>query len=59
MYTELARVIRHGVPPLVAYAVASGWIPVHMQQPIIEAGIAIAAVVASLAASRARDKSKT
>jgi hypothetical protein len=55
MKTEVARLIRHGLPPIVAFAVAKGWIPQEMQQPLIEAGVVLAAFLAALMASRKRD----
>lgn len=56
--TELGRLARHILPPAVAYAVARGWVPEDLQQPIIEAVIAVGAVVVALVASRARDRAK-
>jgi len=56
MNTEIARVIRHVAAPVVAYAIGKGWIPAELQQPLIEAVLAGAAVVAALVASRARDR---
>lgn len=58
MKEEIARLARHVLPPLVAYAVAKGWVPADMQQPLIEAGLAVAAVIAALLASRSRDASR-
>lgn len=58
MQTEVARVARHVLPPALAYAVAKGWIPAELQQPIIEAALAIGAVLAALWASRQRDKAR-
>ncbi len=56
MQTEIARLARHTLPPALAYAVAKGWIPADLQQPIIEAALAVGAVLAALWASKARDK---
>ena len=53
--TELSRLARHILPPAIAYAVAKGWIPADLQQPLFEAAIAMGAVVTALWASRARD----
>lgn len=53
--TELGRLARHILPPAIAYAVAKGWIPAELQQPLFEAALALGAVVAALVASRARD----
>lgn len=53
--TEIARLARHILPPAITYAVAKGWVPAELQQPLIEAGIAVAAVAAALFASRKRD----
>lgn len=55
MQTEIARLARHILPPALAYAVAKGWIPAELQQPLIEAALAVGAVVAALLASKARD----
>lgn len=55
MQTEIARLARHILPPALAYAVAKGWIPADLQQPLIEAALAVGAVVAALWASKARD----
>lgn len=58
MQTEIARLARHVLPPALAYAVAKGWIPVELQQPLIEAALAVGAVLAALWASRSRDKAR-
>lgn len=58
MQTEIARLARHVLPPALAYAVAKGWIPADLQQPIIEAALAVGAVLAALWASRQRDKAR-
>lgn len=58
MQTEIARLARHVLPPALAYAVAKGWIPAELHQPIIEAALAIGAVLAALWASRQRDKAR-
>lgn len=52
MNTEIARLARHVLPPAIAFAVASGWIPASLQQPLIEAVIAVGAVAAALFASK-------
>jgi hypothetical protein len=52
MNTEIARLARHVLPPAIAYAVASGWIPASLQQPLIEAVIAVGAVVTAIFASK-------
>lgn len=59
MQGEIARLARHILPPVIAYAVASGWIPASLQQPIIEAVIAIGAIVVALAASKQAAKKAT
>lgn len=56
MQTEIARLARHVLPPALAYAVAKGWIPAEMQQPIIEAALAVGAVLAALWASKRADR---
>lgn len=53
--TELNRLLRHLLPPALAFAVGKGWLPANLQQPLMEAVIAGSAVVAALIASRARD----
>jgi|GEM_PF-3491843 hypothetical protein len=58
MQTEIARLARHVLPPALAYAVAKGWVPAELQQPIIEAALAVGAVLAALWASRQRDKAR-
>ncbi len=58
MQTEIARFARHALPPALAYAVAKGWVPAELQQPIIEAALAVGAVLAALWASRQRDKAR-
>lgn len=55
LVTELGRLARHVLPPAIAYAVAKGWIPAELQQPLLEAAIAFGAVGAAWFASRARD----
>ena len=52
MQEEIARLARHVLPPAISFAVASGWIPASLQQPLVEAAIAVGAVIAALAASR-------
>jgi hypothetical protein len=56
MNAEIARLARHVLPPAIAYAVASGWIPASLQQPLIEAVIAVGAVVTAIFASRSSAK---
>lgn len=58
MNTELARLARHVLPPAIAYGVAKGWVPADLQQPLIEACIAVGAVSAALFASRKRDAAR-
>lgn len=58
MNTEIARIARHALPPAIAYAVAKGWIPADLQQPVIELGLAAAAVLAGIWASRKRDAAR-
>lgn len=55
MKEELARLARHGLPPLIAYLVGRGLIPAELQQPITEAALAMLAAAAAWWASRARD----
>lgn len=54
--TEVARLLRHVVPPLVAYAVGSGLVPKELQQPLTELALVTGSVVVALAASWKRDK---
>lgn len=56
MRQEIARLARHILPTVVTYAVASGWIPPQLQQPLIEAGIAIGAVIVAIFASKSAAK---
>lgn len=55
MQTEIARLVRHGWPMLVGYAVGAGLIPSDLQQPIIEVGLAVVSLAVSLWVSRQRD----
>ncbi len=52
MNTEFARAARHLLPPAVAYAVGAGLIPAAMQQPLVEAIIALGTVGGAWFASR-------
>ena len=52
MQTEIARLARHVLPPALAYAVAKGWIPAELQQPITEALIAVGGVLVAIYASK-------
>lgn len=52
MNTEIARLARHILPPAVAYLVGAGLIPAALQQPLVEAIIAVGAVGGALFASR-------
>lgn len=52
MNTEIARLARHVLPPALAFAVGAGYIPADMQQPLIEAIIAVGGVIAAWFASR-------
>ena len=54
MNTEIARLARHVLPPAIAFVVAKGWVPADLQQPLIEACIAVSAVVVAWLASRKR-----
>ncbi len=55
MKTEIARLARHLLPPAIAYAVAKGWVPTDLQQPLVEAGITLVAVATAYMASHRRD----
>ena len=55
---ELARIARYALPPALAYAVGKGWIPAEMQQPLLDAALAIGAAVIAWASSVARDQKR-
>jgi len=40
--TEAARLLRHAITPLVAIAVAEGWIPAAAQDRVVEAAVIVA-----------------
>lgn len=54
--TEINRLIRHGVAPLVAYAVAAGWLPEAMQQDVTELLVLAIALGGPLLWSYARER---
>lgn len=60
MKDELGRVLRHGLPVLITYAIAKGWISPALQQPLLEFGAAAItfglALVASRGAAKRKDK---
>lgn len=56
--TELNRILRHLIAPLVAYAVAQGWLPEYMQGDVTEAAVLIIAFGVPLALSWWRDRAK-
>jgi len=56
MTREIQRLIRHGVAPVVAYAVAQGWLPEYMQGDVTEAAVLLIAVAGPLAWSWARER---
>jgi hypothetical protein len=57
--TELNRLIRHGVAPLVAWLVASGYLPEYMQGDVTELLVVGIAIGAPLAVSWWRDRART
>lgn len=56
--TAINRLLRHLFAPLVAYAVAQGWLPEYMQGDITEALVLGVALGLPLAASWYRDQRK-
>lgn len=56
--TEINRLLRHMFAPLVAYAVAQGWLPEYMQGDVTEALVLAVALGLPLAVSWYRDRSK-
>lgn len=53
---EINRLIRHLVAPLVAYAVAQGWLPEYAQGDVTEAAVIGVALVVPVAWSWAREQ---
>lgn len=58
MTTEIMRLIRHGVAPLVAYAVAGGYLPEYMAGDVTEFIVLGIAIIAPLVFSWQRDRLK-
>jgi len=58
MNTEIMRLIRHGVAPLVAYAVAGGYLPESMAGDVTEFIVLGVAIIAPIIFSWQRDRSK-
>ena len=56
--TELNRLLRHLIAPLVALAVTNGWLPEAMQGDITEAAVLIVGIGVPLALSWYRDRAK-
>lgn len=54
--SELQRIVRHGIAPLVAYAVAEGWLPEAMQEGVTEWLVMSAAILGPLAWSWWRER---
>lgn len=52
MNQELGRILRHGLPVLVTYALAKGWISPALQQPLLELGGAVITFALAYFASR-------
>lgn len=55
---ELNRVLRHLLAPVVAYAVAEGYLPEYMQGDVTEALVLLAAIGIPMALSWYRDRVK-
>jgi hypothetical protein len=53
---ELNRFIRHSLAPLVAYAVAAGWLPEGAQGDVLEALVIAVAWLLPMAWSYARER---
>lgn len=53
---EINRLIRHLVAPLVAYAVAQGWLPEYAQGDVTEAAVLVIALALPVVWSWAREK---
>lgn len=58
MTTELNRLLRHLLAPLVAYTVAQGNLPEYMQGDVTEALVLAVALGVPMALSYVRDKRK-
>ena len=56
--TEINRLLRHVFAPLVAYAVAQGWLPEYMQGDVTEALVLGVAIGVPLLASWWRDRGR-
>ena len=56
MTKELSRLLRHLFAPLVAYAVAQGYLPEYMQGDVTEALVLAVALGVPLALSYIRDR---
>lgn len=56
--TELNRIIRHLIAPLVIIAVQRGWIPENAQKEIIEALTVLLALLVPLVWSKLREKAE-
>lgn len=53
--SELARLIRHGVAPIVMYLVAKGWLPEYMQGDVTEGLVIAVSLAIPYVASWVRD----
>ncbi len=59
MNDELARLLRHGLPVLITYAIAKGWISPTLQQPLLEfGGVLITFLLAYTASVKAKPRQK-
>lgn len=56
--TEINRLIRHGVAPLVAWLVATGRLPEYMQGDVTEALVLAIGILGPIAFSYMRDRVK-
>ncbi len=56
--TELNRLLRHAFAPIVAYAVAEGYLPEYMQNDVTEVLVLGVAIGLPFAVSWVRDRRK-
>lgn len=58
MTTEMLRLIRHGIAPLVTWLVLNGYLPEYMQGDVTELAVIAVSVGAPMAFSWMRDKAR-
>lgn len=58
MFSEVARLVRHTIAPLVVYAVAEGWLPEFAQHDVLEVLVILTTFAAVYGVSWLRDRNK-